>query len=886
MKKIISLCLVITCVTLLFGGVFAAEQEAGYNASIDLVHALGVMDAAQEEASDTVSRADFAEIMARVMGADHLPDSGRRIFADVLPEHNASASIEYLYDRNIMHGYGNAEFKPDNTITVGEAVKVAVSVVGYSQVAEYVGGWLTGYYAAASGSGLLKGISANGNTPITIGDTARLVHNILENDDMLVITGYQDGEPVFEKAKGRLYMEDVLGIYKYRGIVEACGYTSLSGENDRVADVCTISGERFYIGSVDVADYLGMSVDVYYRYGDRDLSTILYIGESQDTQAVTVAADDISDAATKETFVYFENNKKRTVRISESAVFIYNGKRLDVVADADLLPAEGYVRLISNDGDNTYDVVIIKDYDTYVASKVLAQEMKIDFKYDRGTMDLSRENGVLAKYYLDGEETEFNSIVAGSVLSIALSKNLSDDRVAEVMISNKQITAAVTGISGSGKTKMVEAGEEGEYFFTAEYLKRLDENQPNTYAPELGKEGVLYIDYFGKLAAYTVSAASKNYAYVIAGEYKNFADKVKLKVFTKDGNIEVYETGKNVSMNGERANQSEIMDRLKASGENGTINQLIICDVNANNEIVEIKTAEDKRQEVTGEPYYIASEEEFVLHAHPTKLDEEKKIVPANLRFYKNMAMDMPYTFVDNRSLQFMIPNDKNREKDYKIATKLSSTDVSVPGPIYIYDAGLSGCIGAMVTNTSATGSYSDSYVIDRVFTTIDEEGNVCTGFEFAGGTRAVVSESAKLVEVKWSDTNFTDYNTETIGNLKRGDVIQYTTSNGMMDQIRLIVKADNVGPVRMDGDTLQRSGNMIADIISVAENGRTASVYYYKREEKKFVHQTMLVNGSVYRYESAEDRVYISSTADLRPGDRVLINSFWWSPRSVVIFR
>ena len=889
MKRIISFSLALMYVTLLFGGVSAAEQEVGYSEPIALVSALGMMDASQEQAQDTVTRAEFAEIMTRVMGASELPDSGRRIFADVLPEHSASASIEYLYDRNIMRGYGGAEFKPDNTITVGEAVKVAVSVIGYSQMAENDGGWLTGYYSAASGSGLLRGISADGKTPITVADTAKLIQNILENNDMLIIKGFKNGEPIVEKAEGKLYMEDVLGIYKYRGIVEACGYTSLSGENGSNENVCTISGEKFYTGDVAVSDYLGMKVDAYYRYDDRDLSTIVYMKTNQSTQTVEVNADDVSDATTKESFVYFEDDKDETITISESAIFIYNGKRLDVAADADLIPKTGSVRLISNDGDDSYDVVIIKDYDTFVASKVLAQDFKIDFKYDRGTMDLSRQNGIRAKYFLDGEETDFSSIVPGSVLSIAISKNVSGDRLAEVLISNNQVTAVVAGISGDGNDKMVETGEGDEYFFNEEYLRRLNENQPNTYAPEPGKEGVLYIDYFGKLAAYAVSTASKNYAYVIAADYEAFADKVKLKLFTKDSTIEIYEAGDKVKMNGERVKQSEIIDRLKLSGENNTVNQLIICDINSDSKITEIKTAENKTQEVTGEPYYIASEDEFVLNAHPVSVKDNGDIVARNVRFYKNMAEHLPFTYVNNQTLQFMVPTDKSKEKDYKIATKLSGTDVSVPGPIYIYDAGASGCIGAMVTNTASEGSYSDSCVIDRTFKTVDEEGSVCSGFEFAGGTRAVVSESAEMESFKWSDTDFTDYQTVAVSDLKRGDVIQYTTSNGMIDKIRLIVKGDNVGPVRMDGEYIQRSGNMVADVISVAENGRTALVYYCgigAQGKKEYRYQTMLVNGSVYRYESAEDKVYLSSTADLRPGDRVVINSFWWSPKSVVIFR
>ena len=77
----------------------------------------------------------------------------------------------------------------------------------------------------------------------------------------------------------------------------------------------------------------------------------------------------------------------------------------------------------------------------------------------------------------------------------------------------------------------------------------------------------------------------------------------------------------------------------------------------------------------------------------------------------------------------------------------------------------------------------------------------------------------------------------------------------------------------------------MIADVISVADNGRTAVVKYVDRYGAE-QYQSMLVNSTTYRYDSSDGEIYNSSASDLREGDRVLINSYWWSPKLVVIFR
>lgn len=105
------------------------------------------------------------------------------------------------------------------------------------------------------------------------------------------------------------------------------------------------------------------------------------------------------------------------------------------------------------------------------------------------------------------------------------------------------------------------------------------------------------------------------------------------------------------------------------------------------------------------------------------------------------------------------------------------------------------------------------------------------------------------------------------------------------VEMLRVIVRVDDIGPIRIDGDNIQLNGNMIADVISVADNGRTAIVKYVDRNGAE-QYQSMLINSTTYRYDSSDGEIYNSSASDLREGDRVLINSYWWSPKLVVIFR
>ncbi len=881
MKRTISLLMAVLCLVM-FSGAAVAEDSATLSPkqseAVSLMNSIGIFrNVTEEQSGQAVSRAEFAQIIVRMLGAQNeLSQTPKRIYTDVLPEHEAAASIEYLYNRGIMIGYDNADFRPDDIITVGEVVKVMVIITGYADWAENAGGFPDGYYSQAVTNDMLRGVSGKVSEQISYADAAVIVQNILESHDYIRTTGYDKNGVVTDRENDEDYMGYKLNIYKYTGIVEAYGETSLAGGHESYkSNVVKIGGEILEAGSIDFSDYIGMLVKVYYKADDSNGDTALHAVIDSKTSYIDIKDSDIADNTTKSAVNYYDNNKQKTAKISSGAIFIYNGKRLDVAADADLLTGNGSLRLISNDGDAVYDVVIIKSYDTFIVDKAMTADCAVTAKYDRGTFDF--DDDFTTTYYIDGEETEFSSITSGSVLSVAFSKNTSGDVLAKVYISNNQVGGKAVRLNRDGK-RSVELEDGSRYDFTDEYESRIESGEGNTYEPTIGEEGTFYIDYFNQCAGFVLSVVSKNYAYVVKCWYDPNTEDGLIRLFTKDGEFKDFGYAKNVSINGVKTPKEQIPEKLKLSGENGTVNQLVVYKASDDNgTILKLETAADK----TGDGYYTGGENEFILNEHP----KNDSGIECGVRFYKNMAENRPYSFVDGKTVQFMIPSNKSKEKQYKVATKLLSTDVSLPAPLYFYDAGAGGSLGAIVSNTTSSSSYNTPVIIDSVADTIDEDGEECFMLKFVGGSSEYVDPDVQYFQPGGSWAQRVDYSNVTVKDLKRGDVIEYTTANEKINQLRVVVRVDDIGPIRINGDHIQKSGNMIAEVISVSDNGRTAWVRYANNGGLE-VNQTMLVNGTTYRYDSGSGKVYNSSSADLRKGDKILINSFWWSPKLVVIFR
>lgn len=190
------------------GGSFHDITDPTVAEAAELLRLLGVVDGTASgvfNPGGSLTRAEFCKLAVEIMGrGDEEPaQRNRTIFLDVGPDHwargyvNLASSITLggsgsgsgssggegeqapTGDRLIM-GVGNGRFEPDRAITYGEAVAMLVRILGYSS-ADVVSGvhWYDGYLGAAHASGLTKGLSLSGDSPISRGQAALLFRNML-----------------------------------------------------------------------------------------------------------------------------------------------------------------------------------------------------------------------------------------------------------------------------------------------------------------------------------------------------------------------------------------------------------------------------------------------------------------------------------------------------------------------------------------------------------------------------------------------------------------------------------------------------------------------------------------------------------------------------------
>lgn len=91
------------------------------------------------------------------------------------------AYVNLAQDHNLINGYGNGTFGPSDSVTVGQAVTVALRLLGYTT--EEIGAfWPEDYMQKASDLGLTSGIRSSAYAAMTRGEAALLFYRLLQSD--------------------------------------------------------------------------------------------------------------------------------------------------------------------------------------------------------------------------------------------------------------------------------------------------------------------------------------------------------------------------------------------------------------------------------------------------------------------------------------------------------------------------------------------------------------------------------------------------------------------------------------------------------------------------------------------------------------------------------
>lgn len=172
--------------------------------AIETLRLMGVLDGYSDgtfRPNAALTRAQFCKMAVYAM--DGSSELGRystvTIFPDVKPSFWASSYINMAAKKSIIAGFADGKFKPNQTVTAGQAVTILMRGLGYKD--EDMGGvWPQSYMAEAQTNGLLKSTGiTSAYAGLTRAQAAKLFLNLFEakHGKGEALFSYKVGEEVY-----------------------------------------------------------------------------------------------------------------------------------------------------------------------------------------------------------------------------------------------------------------------------------------------------------------------------------------------------------------------------------------------------------------------------------------------------------------------------------------------------------------------------------------------------------------------------------------------------------------------------------------------------------------------------------------------------------------
>ncbi len=193
MKKCISYLLVLIFIVTLFpNSVFAAGSDTKFSdvkstdyyakAAITLEE-MGIFTGYPDGtfgAANPVTRAEMAAVMCRMAKKDSVYGAGESIFGDVDASHWAVKYIFIASKEGIINGDGTGNFRPGDSVTYEEALKMVVCTLGYGKnIVPNSNDWSKPYLEIAENKKITQGLIGSKGKPSTRGDIAIMCYNAL-----------------------------------------------------------------------------------------------------------------------------------------------------------------------------------------------------------------------------------------------------------------------------------------------------------------------------------------------------------------------------------------------------------------------------------------------------------------------------------------------------------------------------------------------------------------------------------------------------------------------------------------------------------------------------------------------------------------------------------
>lgn len=226
MRKILSILLSI-CLLFSFT-TFAYTDVEKDSISINTLSALDIIEGFEDGSfrpEDTITRAEIVKIICEILGYHEVAPT-ETDFTDVPSTHWASGYIKIACGLGIVEGHGDGTFGPDDAVSYEQVVKMIVAALGYNPMADVNGGYPSGYLVVAA----QRNILADTASTATRGNVAQMIYNAL---DVPMMGQTSFGTEISYTATENTLLNK-LNIVKFEGTIEQTSSSDASIKEGKV----------------------------------------------------------------------------------------------------------------------------------------------------------------------------------------------------------------------------------------------------------------------------------------------------------------------------------------------------------------------------------------------------------------------------------------------------------------------------------------------------------------------------------------------------------------------------------------------------------------------------------------------------------------------------
>lgn len=788
-------------------GVFA-EDEDDFNAETE------------------ISRAHFIKLAMHISNdAPEVLLTEENVFSDVTSKTAYGDYIVTAYRIGYISGNPGGLFRPDDTITLSEALKILCGILGYDKLAEELGGYPGGYIAAANRAKLLTGISIGDNTPLNMENAVLLLRNAL---DVELMQYHSFGETVEMRATEDETLLSIRHNIEYvEGIISATEYTDLYVTESELGINQILLGDVIFNDPDGVADeFIGCDVKLWYRKTDNiAIPEIVYVALTDNNKILTIDAEDI-DFNGSNLVYYEEDGSIKNIRLNSKATYIQN-KKMTAMTASDLVGiSKGKISFISNDGNADADVIKVTKYESHIAAGVNKTDYLIMTK--DGSLfeadETSREYSVYIEK--DGKKAVFADLSVDDSLLISKSEGEGYGDIT-ILASSKSVTGELTRL-----------GEDYAVINSEEYKLGTAIHS----SIKVGKTYKAIIDAFGEICYIEIND-DVVYGYLYAITEPHIFLNPMCKIFTENNRwVELYLADK-ISFNGTPLLANDMYQKL-LNMQDGYM-QMIRYRVNDEAEIVRIDTA----QEISSG----SKEEDEAIK------NDVFRISLTGSELYRDTEYSFNGKFfVDTNAKVFIIPTDKD-EKKFKVSSPRGFIpDAKYSYTVYDMDETLTSRVITVPSIENSTIRATDSFMVaESIGETMTKDGEVVPALF---GYR---KDNYIGFPIELGDDGVAK---ETIDNIKKGDLVHIRFNDDSLINFMQVYSIDK--EYYVSGTSLWNQALiMIGKVKKFDSVASKIRIKYAEGSEAAFLCTASL---PIYVWDKSRETVYAGTAADIQFGDKI----------------